>query len=252
MGETVRRYDPDRYFCTLFAPAEKREVLFTLYAFNHELARCREVVREPFAALIRLQWWREVVEGGRTLAQVGRHEVAGPVRAAVEAGTLDGAELLRMIEAREMEAEPIETLADFETYVRGSAGGVMVAAARALGMADAETVRDWGAAYGVAGVLRSAEALAAQGRSVIPVELVAAARRSAGPDRDAQLGLTRLSLRRLAMQWLASDVQAPWTVRSAILPTVLARRDVAPGLKSCPARRRGMRDRIAVTWRALL
>ena len=35
----------------------------TLYAFNHELARAREAVSEPPLALIRLQWWREVVEG---------------------------------------------------------------------------------------------------------------------------------------------------------------------------------------------
>jgi phytoene synthase len=58
----VRRHDPDRFLTALFAPSEKRNALLTLYAFNHELARAREVVSEPPLALIRLQWWREVVE----------------------------------------------------------------------------------------------------------------------------------------------------------------------------------------------
>jgi phytoene synthase len=61
--EHVRRADPDRFFCSLFAPAQSREALWLLYAFNHELARAREVASEPVMALIRLTWWREVVEG---------------------------------------------------------------------------------------------------------------------------------------------------------------------------------------------
>ncbi|MGD0108468.1 MAG: squalene/phytoene synthase family protein [Rhodopila sp.] len=59
----VRRHDPDRFLTALFAPPERRHALLTLYAFNHELARAREVASEPALALIRLQWWREVVEG---------------------------------------------------------------------------------------------------------------------------------------------------------------------------------------------
>src|SRR4051812_36914804 len=88
VGEIVRRHDPDRFFTGLFAPAGKREALWALYAFNHEIARAREVVREPAMAMIRLQWWREVVEGARR-----RHEVAGPLREAIDAGALDPADL---------------------------------------------------------------------------------------------------------------------------------------------------------------
>jgi phytoene synthase len=40
----VREHDPDRYLATLFAPADAREPLFTLYAFDHEIARVRRVV----------------------------------------------------------------------------------------------------------------------------------------------------------------------------------------------------------------
>src|SRR5579871_2069282 len=101
LAAVVRRCDPDRFLTALFAPAEKRDALFALYAFNHELARAREVVTEPPLSLIRLQWWREVVDGAYR-----RHEVAAPLRAAVDAGHLDRNDLLRLIDAREAEAEP--------------------------------------------------------------------------------------------------------------------------------------------------
>ena len=77
----VRRHDPDRFLTALFAPPDRRDALLTLYAFNHELARAREVASEPPLALIRLQWWREVVEG-----EPKRHEVATPLSEAIAAG----------------------------------------------------------------------------------------------------------------------------------------------------------------------
>ncbi|HET9148702.1 MAG TPA: squalene/phytoene synthase family protein, partial [Acetobacteraceae bacterium] len=78
--ETVRRADQDRFLGAIFAPAALRERLILLYAFNHELARAREVASEPAIALIRLHWWREVVEGAARA-----HEVASPLRRALEA-----------------------------------------------------------------------------------------------------------------------------------------------------------------------
>ena len=42
LAEFVRRHDPDRFLCALFAPPARRDALFALVAFNHELARARE------------------------------------------------------------------------------------------------------------------------------------------------------------------------------------------------------------------
>ena len=67
----VREHDPDRYLATLFAPADARETLFVLYAFDHEIGRVRRIVGEPMAGLVRLQWWRDALEGiatGKPLA----------------------------------------------------------------------------------------------------------------------------------------------------------------------------------------
>src|SRR3990170_5172296 len=61
----VREADRDRYLATLFAPAEHRPALFALYAFNAEIARVRDVAREPLPSEVRLQWWRDVLNGER-------------------------------------------------------------------------------------------------------------------------------------------------------------------------------------------
>ena len=74
----ARAHDPDRFLAALFAPLERREAIFTLIAFNHELARAREATSHPMAALIRLQWWRDAVEealagkqGTKAIDQIG-------------------------------------------------------------------------------------------------------------------------------------------------------------------------------------
>ena len=59
----VRDTDRDRYLATLFAPAEKRDALFALYAFDAEISRVRDLAREPIPGEIRLQWWRDVLGG---------------------------------------------------------------------------------------------------------------------------------------------------------------------------------------------
>ncbi|OYW56150.1 MAG: hypothetical protein B7Z30_12545 [Rhizobiales bacterium 12-68-15] len=95
----ARTHDRDRFLAALFAPPSLRRDLCTLYAFNLEVARVREVVREPMPGELRLQWWRDLIEG------LGRGEVSGhPVAAALLdlLGRTDipkGA-LLNLIEAR--------------------------------------------------------------------------------------------------------------------------------------------------------
>lgn len=246
LGALVRRADPDRYLAGLFAPAARREALWALYGFNHELARAREVAREPMACLIRLQWWREVVEGAHR-----RHPVATPLAAALRAGLLDPALLTGMVEAREAEAGTIETLEAFDAYLRGTAGALMVAAARLLGMADAEALRTAGAAYGLAGVLRAAPLLAGHGRVLLPAALMRAHRLTLGGVRDQGPGFARLraELAGRARGQAQTAVPMPAAARAAALPLVLARRDLARPARM--ARARGTGDRLALSLAGL-
>ena len=246
----VRRHDPDRFLTALFAPPDKRDALLTLYAFNHELARAREAVSEPPLALIRLQWWREVVEGARR-----HHEVAEPLRVALEAGELDRTDLLALIDAREVEVEPgIENLQAWRAYLLGNAGGLAVAAGRLLGAPDPEALRPLGAAYGVAGLLRSVPVHARQGRCLLPEDALAEQGLTreqviAKPDAEpVQAVARRLAEEGLGM--LNHPARLPRRGIAAALPAVLARRDLrrAPAL---PAQR-GLADRLAVMMAGLV
>ena len=80
----VREADRDRYLATLFAPAEHRDALFALYAFNVEIARVRDLAREPMPGEIRLQWWREVLSGERD-GEAAAHPVAAALRETLDA-----------------------------------------------------------------------------------------------------------------------------------------------------------------------
>ncbi len=71
----VREADRDRYLATLFAPAAQRDALYALYAFNVEIARVRDLAREPMPGEIRLQWWREALSGERE-GEAAAHPVA--------------------------------------------------------------------------------------------------------------------------------------------------------------------------------
>jgi len=242
----VQRHDPDRFFCTLLAPPAGREALFTLYAFNHELARAREVVSEPMLALIRLQWWREVVEGTEK-----RHEVATPLRAALAAGTLRRDHLLAMIDGREAEADPaIPDRAAFHAYLAATAGGIMEAAGHALGADDATQarLRRLGTAHGIAGQLRNLPALARAGRVLLPQDLLGAHGLTIH-DITAGRGADKLqpALAELAAEARALLAEAggrlPRPALAAALPAALARRDLA---RPTPPGPRGLGDRLAV------
>src|SRR3954471_15014844 len=100
----VRRLDRPRFLTALFAPSSLREDLFALYAFNLEIAKTLETVSEPMLGRIRLQWWRETIEGiyeGRG----PQHAVAEPLAAAIRRHALPRAPLDRLIDARESDLE---------------------------------------------------------------------------------------------------------------------------------------------------
>jgi phytoene synthase len=248
LAPLVRRHDPDRFLTALFAPPEKRALLFVLFAFNHELARIREVASESTLVLIRLQWWREVIDGA-----CRAHEVARPLAEALAMRRLWRQDLHAIIDAREIEAEPeIANLADWRAYMLAGAGGVAVAAARVLGAPEPELMRPAGAAYGVAGLLRSASLLAARGRCLLPADLLAregaSVERAVGEPASPQVQAVAAQLVSEARTWLLGwdAARVPREAIAAALPAVFARRDLArwPRLASFP---RGIGDKLAVT-----
>ena len=250
--QMVRRHDPDRFLTALFAPPDRRDALLVLYAFNHELARAPQVASESTLALIRLQWWREVIEGAPR-----RHEVATPLSDCIRTGRLHPARLLPLIEAREAEAYgSFTTQAEWQAWLLAGAGGLAVAAAAALDAPDPEPLRPFGAAYGVAALLHATPALAAQGRCLLPHDLLA--RHGLVPEGFVQENPTSPAVQAVlqdvanvgrSLLAQAKRQSIPPAGRAAALPAVLARRDLARWPAVPGPRRLG--DRLSVTWAGL-
>ncbi len=248
----ARRSDPDRFLGSLFAPPAARQALWLLIAFNHELARARDAATNPFATLIRLQWWRDAVAEATAGQPPRRHEVAAPLHAAIRDGTVPAEALAALIDAREIEAEAegIPTRGAFDAYLRATAGGLAVAMGQVLGAAPADlaVLERYGALYGLAGVLRSVGAHAAQGRCLLPADALG----QEGLLSEAIVADPRCALpvvRAMARAGLAAApagrISGPGL--AAALPAVLARRDLAllAAGRAVPAPRGGL-DRLAV------
>jgi len=155
----VREDDPERYYVSLFAPAAKQPHLWALFAFNQEVAKTRESVSEPMIGEIRLQWWREALEGIAAGAPREHPVVLG--LAAIPTFNAIGPLLDIVIDGRaqdlEMETETgIQTL---EQYADMVGGALHEAAARildeTLDEGDAALARASGRAWAMLGILRA-------------------------------------------------------------------------------------------------
>jgi NADH dehydrogenase [ubiquinone] 1 alpha subcomplex assembly factor 6 len=173
----VRAHDPDRYLATLFAPADARETLFALYAFDRETARVRRLVSEPIAGLVRLQWWREALD-----AIAADRPPAHPVVTALHARWARFAPLRRRLEAtiearaEELSAGPPGDLAALERHLAASAGEVTLGAVDLLGIAQEPAraaARHLGLALGLVRLLQGLPGDLRRGRMPLPDALLA-------------------------------------------------------------------------------
>ncbi|OYY12706.1 MAG: phytoene/squalene synthase family protein [Rhizobiales bacterium 35-68-8] len=235
----ARTHDRDRFLAALFAPPPVRRDLCTLYAFNLEVARVREVVREPMPGELRLQWWRDLIEG------LGRGEVSGhPVAAALLdlLGRTDipkGA-LLNLIEARTFDLydDPMPSLNDLEGYA-GETSSVLIqlSAGLLLGRQDAKIANasgHAGVAIAITGLMRALPLTAPRGQCFLPMDILAAY----GGSREDVVGRkttpavrdTLTALRARAVHHVTEAVSALRDVPVAALPAFLPLTLVAPDL----------------------
>lgn len=178
LAAALRHHDRDRYQLALFAPAERRDALFALYAFNYEVARIREAVREPMLGLIRLQWWRDALDEIYAGKRPRHHEVVEPLAAAIAAHRPAQAHFTALLDARvrDMDEAPPESLTALEDYASGTSGRLNLLALEILGVDDAEA-RDAAKAaciaYALTGLLIASPFHARGRRLYLPQDLTA-------------------------------------------------------------------------------
>jgi len=184
--DALRDTDRDRYLVCLLAPADKRAALAALYAFHAEIARVRDLVREPLPGEIRLQWWRDVLESGGTGEG---HPLAQDLLAAIASYRLPVAVLLDMIDARvfDLYDDPMESRASLEGYAGETASALLQLSCLVLdpdmAQRSTEAAGHAGVAQTIAGLLLRLPLHRSRGQVYLPADLLAAT----GLDRDAFL-----------------------------------------------------------------
>jgi len=235
-AQLVRQADRDRFIASLFAPADKRNALHALYAFNAEIARVREAAHTALPGEIRLQWWSDVITGERA-DEARANPVAAALLAIMERHRLPPARLIGLIEAHRFDLydEPMRDLAELETYARQTSSALFALAVQILAGAEADAIcTPAGVAYAVTGLLRAFPLHVARRQFYLPAALLAdhgvdlsdvyAGRSS--PGLDAALG----ELRAFARGQLFTAREQMAQLRPPAIPALLPLALVGPSL----------------------
>jgi len=234
----ARDGDADRYASALFARQQSREHLFALYAFNVELARVGELVREPQLGEIRLQWWRDILVYACAGEATG-HPLADALGFAVRECDLSRQSLADLIDTRRFDVS-VKIMPDtvaLDDYLGETAGALFRLASEVTlsrsgtreSVSIEPAVRAAGIAYGLTGLMRALPVHAARGRLDVPAD--ALLRHGTSPAQvlagEASKGLSEVlaELRETARVALSSAnrhvATLPPAARAAFLPLAL-------------------------------
>jgi phytoene synthase len=235
IADALRASDRDRYLSTLYAPAEKREDLFALYAFNAEVAAIRDRIREPLPGEIRLQWWRDVLAAPEGAGD--GHPVAAALVRAIDANGLPRAAFDNYLDARifDLYDDPMPSRGDLEGYCGETASAIIQLAALILDRNSApdhaELAGHAGCAQAIAGLLRLLPLHRARGQCYVPRDVLSAAGTSpeefiAGDAHEAA-GRAVEAMIALATHHMSAFRKGarllPQSLRPAFLPVALVR-----------------------------
>ncbi len=153
----VRSFDRDRYLTVIASPKEFRSALFVLYAFNLEISKTRETVSEPMLGRIRLQWWREAIEG-IFQGTPRNHEVVIALASIIKDFSLSRDLFDGMIDGREFDLEERapQDIQELESYARSTSGNLLCLVAEISG-ANSERATRLGTAWALVGLMKSVD-----------------------------------------------------------------------------------------------
>lgn len=175
-AELVRTHDFDRYASTLFVAADKRRALLALYAFNVEITRVRDLVKQPLPGEIRLQWWTDML-AGMGHGDVDQNPVAAELLQAIRAHDLPIDRLTKLIDVHifDLYDDPMPDLALLESHFRDTQSTLLFSAAKILGdgsEASAHVAEHAGLAQGVARVIARLPYDSARGQLFVPQDML--------------------------------------------------------------------------------
>ncbi|WP_296738550.1 phytoene/squalene synthase family protein [Mesorhizobium sp.] len=233
--DAVRAADHDRYLSALYAPAEKRDALVALYAFNAEVASVRDRIHEPLPGEVRLQWWRDVI-AAEGEAETG-HPIADALKAAIAANHLPKPAFDNMLEARifDLYDDPMPSRTDLEGYCGETAAALIQLTAMALDAKEAprfaELAGRAGCAQAITGLMLLLPLHRRRGQCYVPADILAAAGSSpeefvegdGGPGAQRAVAAMIALAREHLNAFQKSAPTLPVALRPAFLPLALTR-----------------------------
>ena len=176
-AELLADGDRDRWLASLFIPQAQRPHVQALHAFAHEIERIPTLVSDPRIGEIRLQWWREVLEGERS-GEAAQNPAAHALVTTMRACSLPAQPLIDLIEAHRFDlyADPMPTMNDLEGWCGETASSLFRLAALVLGgnpeagLADA--CGHAGVAFALARLLSSLPQQARRHQCFIPRDIL--------------------------------------------------------------------------------
>jgi phytoene/squalene synthetase len=213
-AKLVERGDPLRFRAVMASPAALRPALFTLFAFNVEVARAPWITKEAMIAEMRLQWWHDALGEIANGDLVRRHEVVTPLAYFI---TPDQARLLQhLVDARRWDiySDPFADKDAFDTYLMNTSGNLYAVAANILGPCDLNVVQRLGSAFGFAQFMHAIPALQNAGKRPLDDGRTKTLAERA---REAQGTLRlRAQVSKPAKWALLSGYQTEWSVQQII------------------------------------
>jgi 15-cis-phytoene synthase len=176
-AERVRLTDKDRYLAALFVPAEPRRHVLALLAFSAEIARVRDLVSDPLPGEVRLQWWRDLLEG-RAHGAADASPLAQALVDTIERFSLPREALVNLIEARifDLYDDPMPTLHDLEGYCGETCSALIqlssIVLAGGTDPGTAVAAGHGGVAYALVGLMRSMAFHASRGQVFLPEDVL--------------------------------------------------------------------------------
>ncbi len=228
----LRQSDFDRYLAVLYAPEDKRPALAALYAFNAEIARIRDVVHDALPGEVRLQWWRDLINGTEHGAVTG-NPVAALLLQAIQEYQLPRNVFDAYCEARifDLYNDAMPSRNDLEGYCGETACAILQMAAVILdadaAKSSAELSGHAGVAQAVSGLLRLLPLHRRRGQVYVPEDMLQAVGVNAeqflkGDDKQAMQRVVSV-LTALAREHYAAFEKQPMpaSLKAAYLPVRL-------------------------------
>jgi NADH dehydrogenase [ubiquinone] 1 alpha subcomplex assembly factor 6 len=176
-AQSVKANDPDRFLICMMMEADVRSDLLTLFAFNHEIAKTREVVSETMLGQIRLKWWQEAIKAYYDTGVALEHEILRDLCDVISRRKLDYNDFEMMIYAREFDLEDVlpgnlEGLANYCDFTLSPLMRLVLQIMEDTANTGHEPVQAVAINYAVSGLLRALPFHAHHNRCYMPEDLM--------------------------------------------------------------------------------